>query len=163
MTKKTKWIIGASVLVIALGFGAANAETRDDTSPTATPTVEAMQPVAPAAPAAAAPEPTVAPVVDLAARTQAALFDNLGGITAFTELAGTESPLYAIASIEDVSAGTIRVNYQNPLDKAGRDLVAKHVFQLAGITVTDLDTVIIRDTSGRDSNHYRRDIPMLNG
>ena len=71
-----------------------------------------------------------------------------GGITA-------SSPLFAITQYEDVSSGTVRVYVQENLDDAGRNEIAKQVINMSGIPAAELSTVVVRDASGVDSNHYR--------
>lgn len=67
----------------------------------------------------------------------------------------TGSPLYFITEYEDVSARTIRVYVQAELSDAEREETATHVFNMSGTTADQLSTVVVRDTSGVDSNHYR--------
>lgn len=101
----------------------------------------------------ATPEPTDA--VSLAETVWADVQANFpDGIT-------SDSPLFAVTEIEDVSAGTIRVYVQENLTDDGREEVARHVFNLGAWDNTDLTVVVVRDASGIDSNHYRRDFPYL--
>lgn len=65
------------------------------------------------------------------------------------------------------SKGTIRVELNTDGGWSDSDLgeladkAALHWFNFVGQAHEDLDTVIVR-TNGRDSNHYRRDVPLLN-
>ena len=65
------------------------------------------------------------------------------------------SPLFPVTEYEDVSDGTVRVYVQETLTDTGRDEVARHVFNMSGMTSDELSTVVVRDASGKDSNHYR--------
>ena len=69
--------------------------------------------------------------------------------------------------IEATSKSTIRVSLatdggwsDSDLDQLA-DEAALHWFNFIGEAHEDLDTVIVR-VNGRDTNHYRRDIPLLN-
>lgn len=64
----------------------------------------------------------------------------------------TDDILYAMAKIEDVSEGTIRAYIQYDLSDSERQQAADEV-QGLGWT-EDLKTVVIRDASGLDSNHF---------
>ena len=66
-----------------------------------------------------------------------------------------------VTDMEDVSPGTIRVYAQIQATDADREDIARGVFNFNGIDVTDLQVVVVRDASGVDSNHYRRDFPHL--
>lgn len=71
-----------------------------------------------------------------------------GGLT-------SSSPLFVITEYEDVSPGTVRVHAQENLDDAGREEIARQVFNMSGTTAEELSTVVVRDASGEDSNHRR--------
>lgn len=73
----------------------------------------------------------------------------------------SSSPLFAVTSVEDVSSGTIRVFVQQDLDDAGREEIARQVFNLGAFNNTALQTVVVQAADGRDSNHYRSDFPYL--
>lgn len=65
-----------------------------------------------------------------------------------------ESPGFWIADIETLNSGTVRVNVQTPLMDDERDMFARWVFNMACSDTPELDTVVINDTSGIDSNHF---------
>lgn len=73
----------------------------------------------------------------------------------------SSSPLFAVTDVEDVSSGTIRVFVQETLTDAGREEIARQVFSLGAWDLIELDTIVVQDASGVDSNHYRRDFPAI--
>lgn len=81
------------------------------------------------------------------------------GVASFQDLEPT-SPGYWIAGIETVSAGTVRATIQTTLTDEERESAGRWVMQMACGTVEDLDVVVIRDSSGIDSNHYRRNYQL---
>lgn len=90
-----------------------------------------------------------APSNDLAKRVEQSIADNFpGGVT-------SSSPLFAVTKYEDVSTGTVRVYVQENLTDNGRDEVARHVRNMGGYGNDDLKTIVVRDASGVDSNHFK--------
>lgn len=71
---------------------------------------------------------------------------------AFPDGIETDSPLIAVNGVEDVSSGTIRVNVQQNLTDAERQEIADLVHGLG--YVEELETIVVRDASGLDSNHF---------
>lgn len=66
----------------------------------------------------------------------------------------TDEPLFALTEIEDMYDGTVRVYIQENLTDAQRERAANDVQSLG--YVEGLEVIVIRDASGRDSNHYFR-------
>lgn len=73
----------------------------------------------------------------------------------------TSNVLYATTQVEDHTDDTIRIYIQSNLTDAEQDRAARTLFNFNGFHDTDLQTVIVRDASGVDSNHYRHDFPYL--
>ena len=65
------------------------------------------------------------------------------------------SPLFVVTDVEDVSSGIIRVDVQDNLTDDGREEIARHMFNMGALQNDELTTVVVRDLSGRDSNHNR--------
>lgn len=176
------WVVAPFVLLFLIGaIGAAFGlgQDKDDaphstptsSAPTPTPTssaTESEKPVAstPTEPPAEEPKPTVEPKptaipgpdtepepeMSLAATVWDRVQANFpGGMS-------TESPLYAVTEVEDISSGTIRVYVQENLTDDGRALVARHMITLGALDDDELQTVVVRDASGIDSNHFRRNM-----
>lgn len=166
MTAKRKtgrwklWLIGGVAAFIALivivgvaSNGSAPAET-----PAAEPTETVVETVEEApAEAEAAPE---TPTSDLATDVQAALL-AANGVDNFQALEAT-SPGFWIASIETLNTSTVRVNFQTELTDEERGQYGDWVLNMACGTTTDLSTVVVRDTSGIDSNRFLSDSPRPN-
>lgn len=67
----------------------------------------------------------------------------------------SSSPLFPVTEVEDVSEGTIRAHVQDNLTDERRAEVARHIFNMGGMNNDALKTVVVRDLSGKDSNHRR--------
>lgn len=67
---------------------------------------------------------------------------------------------YPITGIEGLTSKSIRVHYQEALTDEEAEDVARAVtsFTMNSDGTEDLDTVVVRDTSGVDRNFYRRDM-----
>ncbi len=150
------WAIVAAVIVIGGIGNLVNGDQEPQAQPTSTtdpaPIPTTTEP-APEETPTEEPAETQEPIGD---RVRTALLTELG-VNDFPDLLadGRESPLYAIVDIETMYDGTIRVHYQEALTDDQRDEVARHVFNLTAPTVPELDTVVIRDSTGVDSNHRR--------
>lgn len=167
-----KWVIGGSIFAVLAVFWAIGTFA-DLEEPSAKPSASAAQPKAAEteeptptkvkkAEAAEAPQPEKVttpaerespkeekPASKLAAEVEAGILENFpGGMTPST-------PLYLVSQYEDVSSGTIRVHVQEELTKDERATIARHVFNMGAYDNADLKTVVVRDTTGKDSNHYR--------
>jgi len=95
------------------------------------------------------PTPDAIAEVSLAETVWSQVEDNFpDGIT-------SSSPLFVVTEVEDVSPGTIRVNVQDNLTDDGRKEIARHMFNMGAMRNDELTTVVVRDLSGRDSNHNR--------
>lgn len=168
-------MLGILVLLIIIGNMLPDAE---DPEPTATPphaaTTESSPTATTEAPASASPSPeeetqspTESPTqtettasaepkddATLAGQVETALLEA-NAVDSFQALQPT-SPGFYITGIEDVSTGTVRVHMQTELTDAERDDAAHWVMNMSCMKVEDLDTVVIRDTTGVDSNHFKR-------
>ena len=152
--------IGLSLLVILMISSLAGTDTESTASnptPTVTKTHEAVspEPVQTTNPEPT-PEPEVTeeevPEVDLATDVEEALLSG-NAVSDFQQLNPT-SPGFWISEIESTNSSTIRVHIAADLTDTERDQTARWVSNMACTTVADLETIIVRDTSGRDSNHY---------
>lgn len=70
---------------------------------------------------------------------------------------GVEKPalVAAFTEYEPMSKSTIRVHVQETLTKEQRAEAARFVFNMGGYSVPELTTLVVRDATGVDSNHYR--------
>lgn len=93
------------------------------------------------------------PTVSLAQQTEAALLQGRGA-DALQEIQSDLNGAAAITEFADESSGTVRVYVQENLTDADRDALAKMIYGLVHATVPDLRTIVIRDASGTDSNHF---------
>lgn len=137
-----------------MGGGEAEPAATESSAPTETQAVEApvVETTEPAPAVTAAPTVEAAPTEQaesLADTVWAAVLENFGGEVS------SGSPLFAVTEVEDVSTGTIRVYVQQNLDDAGRDEIARHTINMGAFNNDELQTVVVRDASGVDSNHYR--------
>lgn len=66
-----------------------------------------------------------------------------------------------MTKVEDMHGGTIRVYVQQHLTEDEAKHIGRLVFTLGALHDTDLKTVVVRDTSGVDTNVYRFSIPAL--
>lgn len=168
MTAKTKtgrwklWLIGGVAAFIALIVIVGVAS--NGTVPAETPAAEPAETTAPVETVEEAPVETEAapeaPASDLATDVQAALL-AANGVDSFQALEAT-SPGFWIASIETLNTSTVRVNFQTELTDEERGQYGDWVLNMACGTTTDLSTVVVRDTSGIDSNRFLSDSPRPN-
>lgn len=120
-------------------------------TPTPTPTSTPL-PTKPAEPSAA---PTEAPpeAASLGEQTEAALL-NAWGVDSLQSIPSDLRGATAITEFEDVSSDTVRVYVQENLSKSDRDALARMIHGLVTADVPNLDTLVVRDASGVDSNHF---------
>lgn len=78
---------------------------------------------------------------------RAAMIDN------FQEMS-SDSPVWAVSKIEDVSSGTIRVYVQEDQTDEQAELTARWFMNMTCSDIEELKTVVVRDTSGVDRNHF---------
>lgn len=95
---------------------------------------------------------------DLGQRVEEAAL-SAAAVSSFTEM--PTSPVVAVTEIEDMGASTIRVYVQESLTDPARDDVARWFFNMTCMDVPDVDTIVVRDVSGLDSNHYARDLSNM--
>lgn len=95
---------------------------------------------------------------DLGQRVEEAAL-SAAAVSSFTEM--PTSPVVAVTEIEDMGASTIRVYVQESLTDPARDDVARWFFNMTCMDVPDVDTIVVRDASGLDSNHYARDLSNM--
>lgn len=88
---------------------------------------------------------------DLGARVEEAALAS-AGVSSFTSM--PNSPVRAVTGFEDISNSTLRVFVQENLTDSGRDDVARWLFNMSCASVPETDTIVVRDASGIDSNHY---------
>lgn len=62
-------------------------------------------------------------------------------------------PYYAISDIEGMSGSTVRVHVQEAMSDEEREQMGRWFFNMTCHEVPELDTVVVNDTSGLDSNH----------
>lgn len=156
------WVAAVAAFLLIGGINNLVNPQQDDpeTGSTPAPTAAAFPTTVPTQAPVVEPEPeptptVTTPTVSLAETVWAAVQANFpGGIT-------SDSPLFAVTDVEDVSTGTIRAFVQENLADDGREEVARHVFNMGAMENTDLTVVVVRDASRRDSNHYRSDFPYL--
>ena len=65
--------------------------------------------------------------------------------------------LIAVTETEDISTGDIRVYVQLNLTDDERVEFARVIYYMGAMNNTDLQTVVVRDATGLDSNHFRSD------
>lgn len=149
----TKWFIGAAALLVGVGIGSAGGgdEPAGSAAPAPMTTVTVTsQPVEVEKDTATEPQlATTAPAEQgsLAARVDQTIKDNSAG----------QTPTWAlpITKIEDVSSGTIRVYYQEPLTKDEAKTVGQRIFTFTSTGVDDLRTIVVQDASGIDHNVFK--------
>lgn len=142
-----------AILAALIAAGLSSNASSDDPAPVASGASAPPEPVTtpePTTEASATPgETPTAEAESLADTVWATVLENFGGEVS------SGSPLFAVTEVEDVSSGTIRVYVQENLDDAGREEVARHTFNMGAFDNDELQTVVVRDASGVDSNHYR--------
>lgn len=156
------WLIGGVVAFVALLVIVGVAS--NGSAPAETPAAEPTETTAPVETVEEAPVETEAtpeaPASDLATDVQAALL-AANGVDSFQALDAT-SPGFWIASIETLNTSTVRVNFQTELTDEERGQYGDWVLNMACGTTADLSTVVVRDTSGIDSNRFLSDSPRPN-
>lgn len=98
---------------------------------------------------------------DFAKKVKKAALDA-GGWTSFQQISST-SPGFWIADVQPHNVGTVRVIVQADMDRDEKDAVASWLARMSCLSVPELDTIIVRDTSQVDSNHYLRNMQLPNG
>jgi len=81
------------------------------------------------------------------------------GVDSFTAMTG--SPVVAVTGFEDVNSETVRINVQESLTDAGKDDVARWFFNMTCEQVPEVQTFVVRDLSGVDSNHYAGELSRM--
>lgn len=167
------WVVGAVVIIAAFVNSSGDEEDpalETVASPTPSSISEESEPMlessptstrAPADPTANSDEDEQEAATEeladsLAAEVESALLaanavDSLRALSA-------ESPGFWIAQFEDISADTLRVYVQTELTDSERDRFAHWVINMSCLNVEELSTVVVRDTTGIDSNHYKNRI-----
>ncbi|WP_313277742.1 hypothetical protein [Timonella senegalensis] len=164
---KTWWIWVLIVLAVgaignALGYGTDPAAQQTPV-PTATATTE--QPPA--------PKPTSTPETTETANEPADEADEkpqqedlakaileANALNSFQELSPTV-PAFYISEIEPMYTGTYRVHLQTEATSEDRETVARWVTTM-GCADVELDTIVVRDTTGRDTNHRTSKMTLPN-
>lgn len=156
------WVIAATILIAGVSQGF------DTSTPTATtPQSAAPTPTETRASEAASEQPTEEPSESaeeeagptVAEQVEAAVLDG-NAVDSFQGLPAT-SPGFYVTELEDMGADTIRAHVQEQLADADRERTAHWLANMSCTDVPDLDTIVVRDTSGIDSNHYLREIEGL--
>lgn len=70
-------------------------------------------------------------------------------------------PYYAITGFESIGRSTVRVNVQEPMTDDEEEQMARWFFNMTCQEVPELDTLVVRDTSGVDSNFYASRYPDM--
>lgn len=156
-------VIG-TLIALVLVLGVAGSDTSQQPAEQAENTQTATE--APAEAEQAEKPQEQQPAESLAARSEKALKTELQ-VTNFSEILSdpnrTGSPLGYIASFEDVNSSTVRVVLQTDLDRDEANNAGRIIFGLFGLQVEEVDTLVVRDSSGVDkANVYRRNVPVLN-
>lgn len=159
---KRTWVVATAAGLVGFFLGLPTDSTTADPEPaptvtaTATVTVTAEPEPAPtvtetvtAEPATqptptAQPDASEQPADDLGAAVLAAIDNGMPG--------GRNAWARPITDIETVSSSTARVHYQEALTDDEAQDVGRKVLTFARFTVPQLETVVIRDTSGIDRN-----------
>lgn len=87
----------------------------------------------------------------------------------FVELLGRDEydltlpPYYAITEIEEMNASTARVYVQEEMLDDEKNRMANWFFNMTCLEVPELETLVVVDISGVDSNHYARQFPRMPG
>lgn len=74
-------------------------------------------------------------------------------VDSFQDL-GADSPAWAITEIEDISTGTIRAHVQDAQTDDQAEQTARWLMNMSCHNIEELTTVVVRDTSGVDRNHF---------
>lgn len=72
-------------------------------------------------------------------------------------------PYYAISDIEEMSDSTVRVHVQESMTDEEREQMGRWFFNMTCQEVPELDTVVVNDVSGLDSNHFAYEFPRMPG
>lgn len=114
------------------------------------------------------PEPAESPTEpeddDIAERLEAeALVQFM--VDDFTELLSQEyydltlPPFYAMHSFESIGSSTVRVHVQEEMTEAEEEQMARWFFNMTCQEVPELETLVVRDVGGVDSNFYAHRFP----
>lgn len=72
-------------------------------------------------------------------------------------------PYYAISNIETMSDSTVRVHVQEAMFDEEREQMGRWFFNMTCQEVPELDTVVVNDVSGFDSNHFAHEFMRMPG
>ncbi|WP_152539227.1 PASTA domain-containing protein [Nesterenkonia sp. AN1] len=72
-------------------------------------------------------------------------------------------PYYAISDIETMSDSTVRVHVQEAMFDEEREQMGRWFFNMTCREVPELDTVVVNDVSGQDSNHSAQEFMRMPG
>lgn len=72
-------------------------------------------------------------------------------------------PYYAISDIETMSSSTVRVHVQETMFDEEREQMGRWFFNMTCQEVPELDTVVVNDVSGLDSNHFAYEFMRMPG
>ncbi|GEE02661.1 hypothetical protein nbrc107696_31070 [Gordonia spumicola] len=151
--KQTYKVMAAVAVVVVVLFGimaACNSGDDDKAAPATDTTAELGEP------------PVETSASDLGAEVEAALL-NANGVTSFTELRPT-SPGWGITSIDTMGDDTVRVHVQELMSESAKKKTGSWTMKMTCSEVPALDTVVVRDISGIDTNVFKFNIgPMPNG
>ena len=150
------WAIAAIILIAGASQGFNTGAPTAAPTPSVTPSpVESSSEPTPSE----SPTETEETGPTVAEQAEAAVLDG-NAVDSFQGLPAT-SPGFYVAELEDMGAGTIRAHVQEQLTDADRERTAHWLANMSCTSVPDLDTIVVRDTSGIDSNHYLREIEGL--
>ena len=116
------------------------------------------------------PEPAESPTEpeddDIAERLEAeALVQFM--VDDFTELLSQEyydltlPPFYAMHSFESIGSSTVRVHVQEEMTEAEEEQMARWFFNMTCQEVPELETLVVRDVGGVDSNFSASEFPRM--
>lgn len=138
-------VVGVVVVVLfAILASCGGGDDAKDSAKDSTPTATAEQ---------EAPTDNVSSA-DLGAEVESALL-AANGVSSFTELSPT-SPGWAITSIDEMNSSTVRVHVQESLSESEKKRTGSWTILMTCSEVPALDTVVVRDTSGIDTNVFKR-------
>jgi len=104
------------------------------------------------------PTATEAPTPSLVDEFEQALLDG-NGVASLQDL-DPENLGYWVSGFEPVGRDGVRVFIQAEVADEGREIYGRWAMQLTCRQLPDLQVVVVRDTTGIDSNHFRSRYPL---
>lgn len=135
------------------------ATAQEVTAEEPTPEAESEEPTEPVEEEPTETEEPAEPESDLGEEVKEAAL-AAAAIDSFQALS-SDSIAFYIADFETVSTGTVRVYAQADFTDDEREDLARWVANMTCDPVPDLDTIVVRDTSGIDSNHRVSQVSLM--